>query len=109
MTESVLIFCAVSFFGYGASVLFSPRMKLEFARYRLERYRSLTGALQVVAAIGLLIGLHSPGIGVFSASGLSLQMACGLAVRIRIRDSFFQSLPACAYMILCAWLALSLL
>lgn len=81
----------------------------EFKRYRLSSYRSLTGVLQVLGSLGLFLGLAIPWIGGVAAAGLSLQMACGLGVRVKIRDSWKQCLPAAAYMILCGWLAWQLL
>ena len=109
MIQSVILFCALSFFGYGISCLFSPHMVAEFERYRLARFRVLTGALQVVASIGLAIGYFMPWVAGISAAGLALQMACGLGVRTRIGDSWLQCLPAASYMLLCGWLAVRLL
>ena len=80
-------------------------MATEFARYGIPQFRVLTGILQLVAALGLLVGFFYPWIGALAAGGLSLQMACGLIVRIRIKDSIIQCLPAMFYLLLCAWLA----
>lgn len=82
-------------------------MAAEFERYGLPRFRKLTGYLQVLGATGLLIGLLvSPAIGLLAASGLSLQMLLGFGVRLRIRDSLFQSLPSFIYIWVNAGLAL---
>lgn len=105
----LLLVCAFSFLGYGFSCLKSPHMIIEFQRYRLARFRSLTGMLQILAALGLLIGLFIPWIGGIAATGLALQMACGLAVRIKIGDPWYLCLPAGTYMLLCGWLAVRLL
>jgi len=109
MTQILLIFCSLSFFAYGFSCLFSRRMVEEFARYRLSRFRRLTGFLQVSAATGLIMGLFVPAIGGLSAAGLALQMACGLGVRVKIRDRWYQCLPAAFYMVLCYYLSTMLL
>lgn len=98
------LFCAVSFLGYGISCLATEHMVREFERYGLPRYRILTGVLQLLAAAGLLAGLYSPKIGAMAAGGLALQMALGLAVRLKIRDRFFQCLPALVYLGISAWL-----
>jgi hypothetical protein len=105
----LLMVCAVSFFGYGLSCLYSPHMVVEFRRYRLARFRRLTGALQLSAACGLAIGLFIPWLGGIASAGLALQMACGLGVRIKIKDPWYMCLPAGTYMLLCGWLAFSLL
>lgn len=94
---SLSIFTSLSFFSYGVSCLVSRWMRAEFERYGLPRYRVLTGSLEIVGALGLLVGLRMPVIGLTAAVGLTLLMAGAVAVRIRIRDSVLQTLPAVAY------------
>jgi hypothetical protein len=109
LLQLTMLFCAISFIAYGLSCLSTQRMVTEFARYRLSRYRVLTGRLQLLGAAGLLVGFASPVIGGLAAGGLSLQMACGLGVRIRLRDPWLQCVPATLYMLLCGWIATQLL
>lgn len=104
-----MLFCSISFFAYGIGCLSTQRMVAEFKRYRLSRYRILTGRLQLLGAAGLLVGFVLPVIGGLAAGGLSLQMACGLGVRVRIRDPWLHCMPAALYMILCGWIATQLL
>lgn len=104
-----MLFCALSFYLYGWSCLKTKYMIREFKRYRLAEFRVLTGNLQLLGATGLIVGLFIPTIGGVAAAGLSLQMACGLGVRIRIGDSWFRCLPAIIYMIICGWAATQLL
>ena len=100
----------VAFFGYGASCVFSGHMVAEFERYRLARFRKLTGYLQILGATGLLIGfLFSPVIGLLAALGLSVQMLLGFEVRLRIRDSFWQCLPSFSFMLINAGLVVGFL
>ena len=80
-------------------------MKTEFSRYRLNRFRIMTGALQIFASIGLLVGLEHQWLGFLAATGLSIQMAFALGVRLRIRDSLIQCLPAAFYLLTCGWLS----
>lgn len=80
-------------------------MRREYDRYGIASFRSLVGSLQLLGAIGLLVGLHTPWIGHFSAGGLALLMLCGVGVRIKIKDSVLLTLPAFAYMLLNAYLA----
>ena len=84
-------------------------MAAEFRRYRLSRFRRLTGILQLLGAIGLITGLFLPWVGGIAAAGISLQMACGLGIRVKIGDSWMLCLPAASYMLLCGWLAIQLL
>ena len=104
-----MLFCAISFYLYGWSCLKTRYMIVEFKRYRLSQFRVLTGQLQLLGATGLIVGLLIPAVGGLAAAGLSLQMACGLGVRIRIKDSWFRCLPAIIYMIVCGWIATQLL
>lgn len=103
------VFCAISFFAYGWGCLYTDHMVAEFKRYRLSRFRRLTGRLQILGAAGLVVGLLLPWVGGLAAAGISLQMACGLGVRVKVGDSWLQCLPAASYMIICGWLATQLL
>jgi hypothetical protein len=109
MNEILIIFCAVSFLGYGLSCLFSKHMVLEFSRYGLPKYRVLTGVLQILAAIGLFAGLAASPLGGIAAAGLALQMACGLGVRVKIGDPWWLCTPAAFFMVICGYLATQLL
>lgn len=75
-------------------------MKKEFERYGLSQFQSTTGILEVLGALGLLLGLKYKLVLLISASGLALLMLLGFGVRIKIKDSFVQSLPAFFYMLL---------
>ncbi len=88
-----------SFLVYGGLCLISPSMQSEFARFGLGRLRMLTGTLELLGGMGLLVGLRWPPSSWISSGGLSLLMLCGLAVRIRIGDGFARSLPALVLMI----------
>ena len=83
-------------------------MVYEFQRYGIPQYRHLTGILQLSAALGLLAGHIQPWMAQVAAGGLALQMACGLIVRFRIGDCWYQCVPAGAYLLLCTYLVLSL-
>ncbi len=108
MMNVLLYFCSalssVSFLWYAIDCLTTERMKLEFERYGLSRYRMLTGILQICGVVGLWIGYAVPVIGVLAASGLVIQMLLALGVRIKIKDGFLNSLPAVFYLILNAGL-----
>ncbi len=82
-------------------------MAVEFVRYRLARQRQLVGALQIVAALGLILGLREPWLGRAAAAGLTVMMLLAVGVRIKIKDSFLQALPAFFFFALNAYLALA--
>ncbi|MEM1336865.1 MAG: DoxX family protein [Bacteroidota bacterium] len=104
ITSSLLIIgilcSAISFLFFGYSCLTSPFMVAEFKRYGLNKYRRLTGCLQILGALALLGGFFYVPFTVIGSVGLSILMLMGLAVRIRLRDSFIQSTPAVFYAVL---------
>jgi len=56
--------------------------------------------LEIIGALGLLVGLKFYFILVISSLGLALLMLAGLIVRIKIKDSIWISLPAFFYLVL---------
>tara|TARA_B100001173_G_C16029243_1_gene565734 strand:+ start:2837 stop:3097 length:261 start_codon:yes stop_codon:yes gene_type:complete len=75
-------------------------MKLEFKRFSLEKIGFYIIILELLGAIGLLVGLKINFILSISSLGLFLLMLSGVIVRIRLKDSILISLPAFFYMIL---------
>lgn len=75
-------------------------MKSEFKRFGLEKAGTLTAVLELLGAVGLLVGLKFPVILLISAGGLAILMFLGVAIRIKMKDSFWISLPALFFMIL---------
>jgi hypothetical protein len=100
----LLIFCAVfsslSFIAYAVSYFVSPHMKSEFERFNLEHLGLLIIILEILGALGLIVGLVFQPILLISSGGLSLLMLLGLITRIKSNDSFLISLPAIFYMLL---------
>ncbi|MBC7456946.1 MAG: DoxX family protein [Bdellovibrionaceae bacterium] len=85
---------SIAFFFYGSSCLRSQRMIFEFERYRLAKYRTITGVLQILGSVGLIAGFFNPWFSLVASLGLSIQMFLGVIVRFRIRDSLIQASPA---------------
>jgi len=88
------VLSAVLILFYGFLVLFFHGMEAEFERFGLQRYRRLTGVLEVLGGLGLLVGLLVPEIMLIASGGLALLMVLGVITRIRVRDSLLESLPA---------------
>lgn len=109
LLAAIVLFSSLSFLAYGGSCLLAERMRAEFGRYGLSRFRVLTGILEILGAIGLLVGLAVPLLGLMAASGLTLLMLAGVGVRVRIRDSFLQMLPAVFYLLLNGYIAAAFL
>jgi hypothetical protein len=72
----------------------SKKMVLEFERYGLRQFRILTGVLQILGSLGLVIGFFQPLFTLISSLGLAVLMFLGIITRIRIRDSLLQTAPA---------------
>ena len=66
----------------------------EFERFGLSRFRRLTGALELLGALGLLASYLFPPLTIAAAGGLTLLMILGVATRIRVRDPALVTLPA---------------
>ncbi len=94
------------FLWYGIACLVADGMAVEFKRFGLSRYRTLTGWLEVLGAIGLAAGYAAPIIGVFSAAGLAALMLLGVITRIRVRDSVIETAPAAFLLLVNVFIAL---
>jgi hypothetical protein len=105
---SILVSSALFLF-YGVACLSFEGMKRDFERFGLSRFRTLTGSLEVLGALGLIVGQLWPPLVPLSAGGLALMMLVGVAIRIRVLDSLAQTLPALVLMcvnLFIAWYAL---
>ena len=107
LKTTLILFSALSFLGYGLGCFFSSYLRQEFRRYRLADQCAIVGILQCMAALGLFAGFTVPWIGQAAAAGLALMMVVALGVRIRIRDSAPQMLPALGYLVLNAYLCVA--
>tara|TARA_R110002049_G_scaffold37352_2_gene117792 strand:- start:3184 stop:3534 length:351 start_codon:yes stop_codon:yes gene_type:complete len=103
----ITFFVAFCFVGYGISCLYSSKMVEEFKRFGLsESQRKLTGVLQILGGVGLIVGFFThPFISMLAAVGLSLLMLLGFITRIKIKDSFYESSPSFVFMVLNGYLA----
>jgi hypothetical protein len=72
------------FLFYGIASLFFEGMRRDFERFGLSRLRTLVGTLEVLGALGLIVGQLWLPLVPFSAGGLALMMFVGVATRIRV-------------------------
>ena len=100
----LILISSLSFLGYGIAYFTSPQMKSEFKRFGLEKAGTLTAVLEIIGAVGLLVGLKVQPILLISAGGLALLMLLGVVTRIRVKDSLWISLPALFFMLLNAYI-----
>ena len=101
---ALVLLSSLSFLGYGIAYFKSHNMKNEFRRFGLEKQGILVAILEVLGAIGLLVGLTINPIMLISAGGLALLMLLGVAVRLKIGDSVIVCLPAFSFMVLNAYI-----
>lgn len=106
MKTFLVLFAACSFLAYGLGCFASAYIKREFERYDLSSQRWVVGVLQVSAAAGLLAGWNYPWLGRMAAAGLALMMAVAVGVRVKIKDTPLQTMPALVYLALNAYLCL---
>jgi hypothetical protein len=101
---ALVLISSLSFMGYGMAYFNSTKMKSEFKRFGLAKVGALTAFLEILGAIGLLIGLKFNSILLVSAGGLAVLMLLGVAVRLKVRDTLWVTLPALFFMILNAYI-----
>ena len=93
-TTAALVISSASFAFYGMGCLVSEQMVPEFERYRLGKFRTITGVLQVAASVGLIAGYFYRPLLLVSATGLATMMFLAVLVRLRIRDPLYMAIPA---------------
>ena len=92
-------FSGVSFIFFGLACFYNSLFVNEFYRYGLSEYRTIIGFFQLLGGIGSIIGVFDKRILIMSSLGLSVMMLLGVGVRIKINDTFIQTLPALTYLI----------
>ena len=103
-------FSSLAFIYFGINCFYSKFIIAEFIRYELPKFRKLTGSLQLLGALGLLIGLYfSPILLLLASTGLCVLMLFGFIVRLKIKDNFVKSSPSFAFAALNLFIALTTL
>ena len=85
---------------YGISVLVSDAMVKEFEKFGLIRFRRLTGVLEVLGALGLMVGYFISPLVIAASGGLTLLMAMGVVVRLRVGPPATDAVPALVMMLI---------
>lgn len=100
LLDVMILISSLSFLAYGIAYFTSPHMKNEFIRFGLGKLGGLTAVLEILGAVGLLVGLLISPILLISSGGLALLMFLGVAVRLKIKDGLWKSLPALFFLVL---------
>jgi len=99
---------ALFFFFYGLQCLISQTMVSEFRRFGLpDSQRVLTGVLQLLGSVGLVVGLYLPLLGALASGGLALMMLVAFGTRIKVGDGFLQSAPSLIFLVINTWISFS--
>ena len=102
MSYSNLIigFISFSFIIYGFSGLLSNKMKEEYLRWGFHDYRIIISSIQLLCALFLLFGFFYPFFVIYCSMIFFFMMIGAIVVRLRLRDSFLEILPALMYCVL---------
>lgn len=106
LVNLLILLSSISFFAYGLFYFIDPHMKSEFKRFKLEKLGLLTIVLQLLGAVGLLVGLLYSSILIISSGGLATLMLLGLFVRLKVKDGFLVSLPALFFFVVNLYICL---
>ncbi|MFT4734704.1 MAG: hypothetical protein ACI9DJ_002393 [Algoriphagus sp.] len=98
INQIVVLISSLSFFAYSVFYFISSSMKNEFKRFGLEKFGLIIIVSQFLGATGLMVGLKFNLILTISSFGLAFLMLSGVIVRIKLKDSFWVTLPALFYM-----------
>jgi uncharacterized membrane protein len=105
----LVLFSSISFIIYGSLLFVSTDMQNEFKRFKLEKFTTITGILEILGGIGLLVGLEVRFILLISSGGLVLLMLLGFGVRVKVKDGFWLSFPSLFFMLLNLYIFISAL
>lgn len=98
---SLVCLNALAFLIYGVSCLVTTKMKNEFIRFGIPNFRLLTGLLQIAGGLGILLGYwFNQYILLIASGGLSFLMLSGFIVRLKIKDSIPDTIPAFSFCVL---------
>ena len=100
MTSILAYLSGSCFIFYGCLILMTNHMKLEFKRYGMSQFRLLTGVLELLGGVGLIVGLHYHPLYLLSSLGLGILMLLGSITRVRVKDRPVEIIPAFVLMVI---------
>jgi uncharacterized membrane protein YphA (DoxX/SURF4 family) len=108
LQRTLILLSSLLFLIYGVLCIGTQSMVHDFQRFGLPHLRILTGVLELLGALGLLLGLQ-PGYKWLwslriSAAGLALLMLIAFAIRMRAHDGVAVSIPSFTLMLVNAWI-----
>tara|TARA_Y100000589_G_C27001087_1_gene566775 strand:+ start:447 stop:797 length:351 start_codon:yes stop_codon:yes gene_type:complete len=98
--QVIILFISFSFIFYALHALFSKKMKDEFSRWGVQKYRILISCIQLSSGFFLLLSFFYPFLVIYCSTIFFIMMIGAIFVRIRTKDSFLDTLPALLYFFL---------
>ena len=98
--KALILISSFSFLVYSFRSIFSRAMIHEYSRWGVKNLRILIVLLQLIGSIGLLLGIYNLTLLFLSSFLLTIMMIFAIFVRINIKDSIIETLPAIFYAIL---------
>ena len=102
-SQVIVLFISVSFIFYALNSIFSKKMKDEFTRWGFHNFRILISFAQLLCSFFLLLSFLYPFLVIYCSSIFFIMMMVAIFVRIRVKDSFLDTLPALFYFFLNAF------
>lgn len=100
---------SLAFIFYGYQCFSSVQMKSEFNRFGLSyQLRYLTGVLEILGGLGLIVGFYIPLILMLASGGLALLMSACVYLRIKIKDGMKEIFPAFFLLLFNIWIFLNI-
>ena len=99
-SQLIIVFISISFIYYSLNSIFSKKMKDEFGRWGFHKFRIFISVVQLFSGIFLLMSFFYPFFIIYCSSIFFFMMMGAIFVRIRVKDSFLDTLPALIYFIL---------
>ena len=87
----------LSFLYYGINSLISKKMVAEYKRWGFATKRYLIAYSQIFAGVGLILGFYINFLTIIFSFLLFLMMIGAMITRVRVKDSFFKTLPSIFY------------
>tara|TARA_Y100000385_G_scaffold265467_1_gene299769 strand:+ start:654 stop:1031 length:378 start_codon:yes stop_codon:yes gene_type:complete len=100
MSLYLIFISAFSFLFYGFRSLFSKRMICEYDRWGYGNFRIIIATFQIFGGLGLLLGIFNLYLLQLVSFLLMTMMLYAILVRIRVKDSIINTLPAIIYALL---------
>lgn len=104
----ILMMTSAAFLVYGLQIFVSRYMSAEYKRYGMSvLQKNIVGCIQIGGAIGLIVGIRYPILGLITSFGFVIMMSIALLVRWQLKDRPIEFLPAFILFWVNAWLCLS--